>query len=93
MRAATSPRFRCCASRSARRRRGANDIGRKKSVYEAHGVPELWLVDDVASVVLVFGCSAPDVTYYDTALELDGDDTLCSPLLPGFELALAELFA
>ena len=70
-----------------------NDIGRKKSVYEAHRVPELWLVDDVASVVLVFRRSAPDVTYYDAALELDGDDTLRSPLLPGFELALAELFA
>lgn len=70
-----------------------NDIGRKKSVYEAHGVPELWLVDDIASVVLVFRRSAPEVTYYDTALELTVQDTLDSPLLPGFTLALAELFA
>lgn len=70
-----------------------NDIGRKKAVYEAHGVPELWLVDDAAGVVLVFRRSAPGVAYYDTALELDEHDTLGSPLLPGFELALAELFA
>jgi Uma2 family endonuclease len=70
-----------------------NDIGRKKSVYEARGVPELWLVDDVAGVVLVFRRSAPGVGYYDTALELDVTDTLASPLLPGFELALSELFA
>ena len=70
-----------------------NDIGRKKSVYEAYGVPELWLVDDVASVVLVFRRSAPTVDYYDTALELDVGDMLGSPLLPGFELALSELFA
>ncbi len=70
-----------------------NDIGRKKSVYEAHGVPELWLVDDIASVVLVFRRSAADVGYYDTALELDVGDALRSPLLPGFELALSELFA
>lgn len=70
-----------------------NDIGRKKAVYEAHGVPELWLVDDVASVVLVFRRSAPGVGYYDTALELDRQDTLSSPLLPGLALALSELFA
>jgi len=69
-----------------------NDIGRKKAVYEAQGVPELWLVDDVARVVLVFRRSAPEVDYFDTALELDTTDTLTSPLLPGFELALSELF-
>ena len=68
------------------------DVGRKKSVYEAQGVPELWLVDDVARVVLVFRRSSPDVGYYDTALELDVADSLTSPLLPGFELALSELF-
>ena len=68
------------------------DVGRKKAVYEAEGVPELWLVDDVARVVLVFRRSAPGVGYYDTALELDATGKLTSPLLPGFELALAELF-
>jgi Uma2 family endonuclease len=35
------------------------DIGRKKSVYEAEGVAEVWLVDDVAEVVLVFRRSTP----------------------------------
>jgi len=68
------------------------DIGRKKSVYEAEGVPELWLVDDVADVVLVFRRSAPAVTSFDTSLELARGELLTSPLLPGFELALAELF-
>ncbi len=69
-----------------------HDIGRKKAVYEGQGVPELWLVDDVARVILVFRRSSPEVIYYDTALELDVTDKLTSPLLPGFELALAELF-
>lgn len=69
-----------------------NDIGRKKAVYEAEGVPELWLVDDVAEVVLVFRRSAPAVAYYDATLELTADETLTSPLLPGFALPLAELF-
>ena len=68
------------------------DIGRKKSVYEARGVPELWLVDGFTGVVLVFRRSAPGVDYYDTALELDASDTLTSPLLPGFKLALSDLF-
>jgi Uma2 family endonuclease len=68
------------------------DIGRKKSVYEAQGVPELWLVDGFTCVLFVFRRSAPGVGYYDTALELDATDTLRSPLLPGFELALSELF-
>ncbi len=70
----------------------SNDVGRKKSVYEAQGVPELWLVDDVARAVLVFRRSALDVEYYDIGLEVDTTETLTSPLLPGFELALSELF-
>jgi Uma2 family endonuclease len=67
-----------------------NDVGRKKALYEAQGVPELWLVDDVARTVLVFRRSAPGLDYYDVGLELR--ETLISPLLPGFELALSELF-
>ena len=69
-----------------------NDVGRKKSVYEARGVPELWLVDGFTGVLLVFRRSAPNVDYFDIALELDITDTLASPLLPGFELALSGLF-
>jgi Uma2 family endonuclease len=67
-----------------------NDVGRKKAVYEAEGVPELWLVDDVARTVLVFRRSAPDRGHFDIAQEVR--DSLTSPLLPGFELALSELF-
>jgi Uma2 family endonuclease len=68
------------------------DIGRKKSVYESQGVPELWLVDGFTDVMLVFRRSGPKVDYYDVALELGVSDTLTSPLLPGFALPLAELF-
>ena len=49
-------------------------------------------MDDVARVVLVFRRSALEVDYYDIGLELDATETLTSPLLPGFELALSELF-
>ena len=68
------------------------DVGAKKSGYEAGGLPELWLVDDVAATVLVFRRSAPEVPRFDVALELGLGETLTSTQLPGFELALDELF-
>jgi Uma2 family endonuclease len=69
------------------------DIGRKKSVYEAQGVAEVWLVDDVAEVVLVFRRSTSRQPAYDVALELATSDSLTSPLLPGFAVALEGFFA
>ena len=69
------------------------DIGAKKRVYEAGGLPELWLVDDAAKTVLVYRRSAPESSSFDVALELGGGETLTSPQLPGFELSVEELFA
>jgi hypothetical protein len=46
----------------------------------------------VAETVLVFRRSAPDVATFDVALELGRGETLTSPQLPGFELALDDLF-
>jgi Uma2 family endonuclease len=68
------------------------DVGAKKSAYEAAGLPELWLVDDVAATVLVFRRSQPGVATFDVALELGRGDRLTSPQLAGFELALDDLF-
>jgi Uma2 family endonuclease len=68
------------------------DVGRKKAIYEAGGLPELWLVDDVAETVLVFRRSAPAAPAFDVALELTGEDELSSPQLPGFSLPLQRLF-
>jgi Uma2 family endonuclease len=68
------------------------DVGAKKSVYERSGLPELWLVDDISETVLVFRRSGPDAKAFDVALELGRDDSLTSPQLPGFSLALEELF-
>jgi Uma2 family endonuclease len=66
------------------------DVGRKKSVYEAGGLPELWLVDYDA--VLVFRRSGPAEPSFDVALELTHGDRFGSPQLPGFELDVAHLF-
>lgn len=68
------------------------DVGRKKATYEAGGLPELWLVDDVAETVLVFRRSTPSAPAFDVALELTAADELGSPQLPGFALDLRRLF-
>ena len=68
------------------------DVGAKKRVYEGGGLPELWLVDDRSQTVLVYRRTRPHAPTFDVALELGRDDTLGSPLLPSFELALDELF-
>lgn len=69
------------------------DIGVKKAAYERNGLTELWLVDTAAKAVLVFRCSQRGSHAFDLALELDGDDCITTPLLPGFGLAAAALFA
>lgn len=69
------------------------DIGAKKAAYERHGLRELWLIDTAADAVLAFRRSVPAVASFDVALELGEGEVLDSPLLPGFALALDELFA
>jgi len=68
------------------------DVGTKKNLYEKHGLPELWLVDTFGERVLVFRRSDAGTTEFDVGVELAADDTLTSPLLPGFALPLRELF-
>ena len=68
------------------------DIGAKKAGYETHGVAELWLVDTAADVVLVFRRSDPSAPTFDVSLELELTDKLTSPLLPGFELPVEDIF-
>lgn len=69
-----------------------HDVGAKKRVYEAGGLPELWLVDDAAETVLVYRRSAPESKRFDVELELRCGQALTSPQLPSFSLALDELF-
>jgi len=68
------------------------DIGAKKAAYERNGLAELWLVDPVAEDLFVFRRSSPKVGLFDVALELGRGDTLTSPQLPGFAVALATIF-
>jgi len=68
------------------------DIGLKKATYERQDVAELWLVDTAADVVLVFRRSVPDTQEFDVSEEFATDETLTSPLLPGFTLRVDEIF-
>lgn len=68
------------------------DIEDKRRVYELRGLPELWLVDDRAELVLVARRSKPEVPEFDVEIELARGDVLTSPLLDGFELTLDALF-
>jgi Uma2 family endonuclease len=69
------------------------DTAIKKVTYERHGVAELWLIDTAASVVLVFRRSEPTARGFEDGLELSLGETLTSPLLPGFALPVATIFA
>jgi Uma2 family endonuclease len=68
------------------------DIGAKKQHYEEHGVAELWLVDTAADVILAFRRSSPKAAHFDVSAEFSAAETLTSPLLPGFAVAVAEIF-
>ena len=68
------------------------DIGRKKQNYERFGVGELWLVDTAADVVFVFRRSTPQSARFDVSLGFNPGEMLTSQLLPGFSLAVSEIF-
>jgi Uma2 family endonuclease len=62
-------------------------IHRKLKQYFAAGVKEVWLIDPETGTAEIWtGPSLPEQ-------ELGGDAAITSPLLHGFNLALAELFA
>jgi Uma2 family endonuclease len=69
------------------------DIGTKRATYERLGLSELWLVDTEANSVLAYRRSTARAKGFDVALELDAGEVLTTPLIPGFSLVLADLFA
>jgi Uma2 family endonuclease len=66
------------------------DIGRKRELYERHGVRELWLADTATRTMLVYRRSGA-TSGFDDALELAADQLLGSPLLPGLSLSVGDL--
>lgn len=74
-------------SASTRRR----DLRDKLHLYERRGVQEYWFVDPELETVAVY--RHEDGRFVRThELSLDNGDTLSSPLLPGLDIPLAEIF-
>ena len=69
------------------------DVGAKKDGYERRGLRELWLVDTEARSLLVYRRARAASDSFDIALELTATDAVTSPLLPGFVMAVDEVFA
>ena len=66
------------------------DLALKRGWYAAAGVPEYWILDPVNDTLTVLELSGNE---YSERVVLGPDDTLTTPLLPGFALALERLFA
>jgi Uma2 family endonuclease len=66
------------------------DLGPKRAKYEEAGVPEYWIVDPASASIDVEVLR--EGKYARHALVKQGE-ILRSPLLPGLEIALAEVFA
>ena len=63
----------------------------KRRLYERSGVKEYWIVDPDVDVVRVY--RPGDVGYTrPVELSLEAGDTLTTPLLPGLELPLGQIF-
>ena len=60
----------------------------KLRVYSRYGVEEYWLVDPAAQTVAVYRCDGASL---QLVAVLGATDTLTSPLLPGFAVAVGRL--
>ena len=69
------------------------DKGRKRAVYDREGVREYWIVDPEARSVTVLRRPRADAGLTDVAvLTLAKGETLESPLFPGLQIPLREVF-
>jgi Uma2 family endonuclease len=75
-------------SPSTRRR----DEGIKRRLYERMGVREYWLADPLSDTLRVYRREG-EALLLVAELSAESGDVLTTPLLPGLELPLAEIFA
>lgn len=64
----------------------------KRALYERLGVREYWMIDAARNSVAVYSLSKTSFKIV-SLLRLEDADALTTDLLPGFEIALSDLFA
>lgn len=64
----------------------------KRKLYERHGISEYWIVDPELETVKVYRKTNKGYTRAGE-LSREANDTLTTPLLPGFQIPLSEIFA
>lgn len=69
------------------------DLGIKRQLFDRGGVREYWIVDPKTNELTVYRRSSDGGLVEAERLSVSGDATLTTPLLPGFALSLAKLFA
>jgi Uma2 family endonuclease len=69
------------------------DMAVKRKLYEARGVREYWIVDPELETVLVYRAGEGESYSRAAELSLESGGAVETPLLPGFLLPLAEIFA
>lgn len=65
------------------------DRGPKLKAYARYGVAEYWIVDPAERAVEIYRLT---VTGYQLTRSFSEEESLTSPMLPGFELQVARLF-
>ena len=69
------------------------DLGIKQQLFDRGGVREYWVVDPIAKDVAVYRRGPDGGLPKVSQLSADDTATLSTPLLPGFELSVEQLFA
>lgn len=68
------------------------DLTLKRQLFDREGVREYWVVDPEGNSVAVYRRAADGSFPLATTLEASNAETLTTPLLPGWQLALERLF-
>ena len=66
-----------------------HDLTLKRGWYAAAGIPEYWIIDPINDTLTVLELSGAE---YVERAALGRSDTLATPIIPGFELQLEDLF-
>jgi Uma2 family endonuclease len=66
------------------------DVDPKRELYERHGLRELWLADTASQMLPVYRRSRED-RGFDIQAEVSAEESLSTPLLPGFAASVGEL--